>query len=84
MFNCSGEGLPLVKSYVLLASNQGSSCLICAGNLGARNVEELIKAQKDKKGKWRKKKCSKKAGKGKCSQKKIAKKCKRSCCEAGY
>jgi len=34
---------------------------------------------KDKKGKYRDRKCAKKLGKGKCSKKKIAKKCRKTC-----
>lgn len=42
--------------------------------------------KKDKKGKWRKKKCVKKVGKkpDKCTKKKVGKKCKQTCCEAGF
>jgi len=34
---------------------------------------------RDKRGKWRDKKCKKKQAKGKCSQKKVKKKCKATC-----
>ena len=48
---------------------------LCYNSAGTQSA----KGCKDKKGKWRKKKCAKKAAQGKCSKKKVAKKCKLTC-----
>ena len=52
----------------------------------AEDPQTTCEGKKDKKGKWRTKKCLKKVTKkpSKCGKKKIGKKCKLSCCEAGY
>jgi len=62
---------------------QGMSCkpsikgVTCAQAYGVDSFECKVKGCKDSKGKWRKKKCSKKAKK--CGKKKIAKKCAATC-----
>ena len=55
------------------------STLLCTDVYGSAAYDCSSSTCLDKKGKWRKKKCAKKAAKGKCTQKKVARKCRFSC-----